>query len=252
MHDRLQALSGREVEVLRLLLAGHDAKSVARLLSLSVHTVNDRLRNARRKLGVSSSREAARLLAQKEQQRHDFFAPERFGVPAPLLQQHPRERETSGRVRPSFAWIAGGMLLMSLTTAALLFATGWGGDDQAELAPTSASPDTAMLLGPIDLMPIADTNRDGQVSTEEYRAFSEQGWGFAAQGRNEVRLGELDPLSRTAFVGITPDSDGVITRQAYIDAIPERFGMLDQNGDGVLSADELNGRAFQGPAPPLR
>src|SRR5262245_57702439 len=64
MQDDLQKLTDREKETLRLLLAGHDAKSAARFLGLSVHTVNERLRDARSKLGVSSSREAARRLAE--------------------------------------------------------------------------------------------------------------------------------------------------------------------------------------------
>ena len=66
MNHGLADLSERERETLRLLLAGHDAKSVARAQGLSVHTVNERLRDARRKLGVSSSRAAARLLAEAE------------------------------------------------------------------------------------------------------------------------------------------------------------------------------------------
>ncbi len=47
-------------------MRGHDAKSVARSLGLSVHTINERLREARRKMAVSSSREAARLLLEVE------------------------------------------------------------------------------------------------------------------------------------------------------------------------------------------
>ena len=62
MNDNVEGLSDRERETLRLLGRGHDAKSIAAALHLSVHTVNERLRAARRKLGVSSSREAARLL----------------------------------------------------------------------------------------------------------------------------------------------------------------------------------------------
>lgn len=54
--DDQVVLSAREKEALRLLLVGHDAKSIANTLGLSVHTINDRLRDARRKLGVSSSR----------------------------------------------------------------------------------------------------------------------------------------------------------------------------------------------------
>jgi DNA-binding CsgD family transcriptional regulator len=51
----------KEKETLRLLIGGHDAKSIARALGLSIQTVNERLRDARRKMAVTSSREAARL-----------------------------------------------------------------------------------------------------------------------------------------------------------------------------------------------
>src|SRR6218665_1750468 len=63
---RLLALSEKEKQTLRLIVRGHDAKSIARSLDLSVHTINERLRDARRKLAVSSSREAARLLLAAE------------------------------------------------------------------------------------------------------------------------------------------------------------------------------------------
>ncbi|WP_322963509.1 helix-turn-helix domain-containing protein [Sphingomonas fuzhouensis] len=60
------ALTDREKQTLRLIVRGHDAKSIARELNLSVHTINERLRDARRKLSVSSSREAARMLLEVE------------------------------------------------------------------------------------------------------------------------------------------------------------------------------------------
>jgi DNA-binding CsgD family transcriptional regulator len=66
MTPGLDALTEKEKDALRLLLRGHDAKSSARELGLSVHTVNERLREARRKLGVTSSREAARRLLAEE------------------------------------------------------------------------------------------------------------------------------------------------------------------------------------------
>lgn len=62
----LDTLTDREKATLRLIVRGHDAKSAARALDLSVHTINERLRAARRKLAVSSSREAARLLFEAE------------------------------------------------------------------------------------------------------------------------------------------------------------------------------------------
>ncbi len=60
------ALTDKELEILRLLAAGHTVKSIAAELGRSESSINERLRDARRKTGVSSSRELARLLdAQK-------------------------------------------------------------------------------------------------------------------------------------------------------------------------------------------
>lgn len=63
---KVSALTERERQVLRLLARGHDIKSAARDLSISTSAVSDRLRQARRKLGVSTSREAARVLTTHE------------------------------------------------------------------------------------------------------------------------------------------------------------------------------------------
>lgn len=71
---RFDGLLEREKQVLRLLWEGHDAKGVARTLDLSTNVVNERLRDVRRKLGVPSSREAARLLAW-----HEGTAPKSVG-----------------------------------------------------------------------------------------------------------------------------------------------------------------------------
>lgn len=68
MTQGCEALTEREKQTLRLIVRGHDAKSTARELGLSVHTINERLRDARRKLAVSSSREAARKLLEAEGQ----------------------------------------------------------------------------------------------------------------------------------------------------------------------------------------
>lgn len=65
-NDGFRELTEKEKQTLRMLVRGHDAKSIARGLGLSVHTIHERLRAARRKLSVSSSREAARLLLEAE------------------------------------------------------------------------------------------------------------------------------------------------------------------------------------------
>jgi DNA-binding CsgD family transcriptional regulator len=111
------ALTEREKTTLRLLLAGHDAKSIARELGLSVHTVNERLRDARRKLGVASSREAARRLARIEAADPQKLGDAPFGVSpawASMASLDAPER------RPHrLAWLSGGMLIMSLLIAAV-------------------------------------------------------------------------------------------------------------------------------------
>jgi len=65
-HSVFTALTDKELEILHLLTAGHTVKSIAVRLGRSEASINERLRDARRKTGVGSSRELARLLdAQK-------------------------------------------------------------------------------------------------------------------------------------------------------------------------------------------
>lgn len=62
----LSRLNHAEKRVLRLLGEGHTAKSIATALDTTPAAVNERLREARRKTGVGSSRELARLLKAQE------------------------------------------------------------------------------------------------------------------------------------------------------------------------------------------
>jgi DNA-binding CsgD family transcriptional regulator len=108
----------RERDVLRLLVRGHDAKSIARALGLSIHVVNERLRDSRRRLGVSSSREAARLLAGHE--GDDFLGNKEFdlGIEAPARAAVGRpDRRTAGAWRPLH--LAAGAAVMILLIIAL-------------------------------------------------------------------------------------------------------------------------------------
>lgn len=114
------ALTNREKATLRLLLAGHDAKSIARELGLSVHTVNERLRDARRKLGAASSREAARRLAESEAALPQNLGDSAIGgraSPPSMVSPDQADRRSQGLHR--LAWLSGGMLIMSLLIAAV-------------------------------------------------------------------------------------------------------------------------------------
>lgn len=79
MPEGYDSLTDKEKETLRLVVRGHDAKSMARQLSLSVHTINERLRAARRKLEVTSSREAARLVFEYEGAAPKMTVPKQLG-----------------------------------------------------------------------------------------------------------------------------------------------------------------------------
>jgi len=118
LSEPLKSLSERERETLRLLLAGHDAKSIARTLGVSVHTVNDRLREARRKFGVSSSREAARLLAQAESEHPKNLAPTNLGMARQEIETQQTMRTGLGMgIGHGLWWIAGGLLVLLATIA---------------------------------------------------------------------------------------------------------------------------------------
>ena len=118
-----QALSDREKAVLRLLAQGHDAKSSARQLDISVNAVNERLRSARRKLDVTSSREAARLLASAEQPAPNSLGDKKIGLAVPGAAGEARPHNSKGANR-SFALAVGGICTMSFVILiAMLAAT---------------------------------------------------------------------------------------------------------------------------------
>lgn len=126
LEDGYTALTEREKETLRLMARGHDAKSLARHFELSVHTIHERLRNARRKMAVSSSREAARLLLDREegqaatphsQSRGDT---EMGAAPGPDRTADREELKRASKIRPLRIWALGGVLAMSLALVAAL------------------------------------------------------------------------------------------------------------------------------------
>ncbi len=63
---KVAALSQRQKEILRLISKHLQAKEVARLLNISERTVKTHTNAARKRLGVATSRDAARLLIQHE------------------------------------------------------------------------------------------------------------------------------------------------------------------------------------------
>lgn len=118
----IEVLSESEKAVLRRLAHGHDVKSAAGELGISVHAVNERLRTARRKLAVSSSREAARLLAAAELQAPNSPVDKKIGVAVPGGQLEAQSQESVGAKR-TFALAMGGLCTMLLVIMIAMFAT---------------------------------------------------------------------------------------------------------------------------------
>ena len=111
----LQKLTPRQMEILRLLQGGFDTKSIARELDISVHTVTEHLREARRSLGVSNSREAARMLAQAETGPPNYMGATKIGVGGPAVTISPVEQSSTKR------WLVtiGAAIMILLATVAL-------------------------------------------------------------------------------------------------------------------------------------
>lgn len=153
-----QSLTEKEKQTLRLIVRGHDAKSIARNLGLSVHTINERLRDARRKMAVSSSRQAARFLLEAEgdgglSTLPDFSRDNRIGEDAVGFggDQSTAPINGAGRVnRPP--WIGIGVLVMTLVLGLLILTT-W--------APVASTPPAAEAVqsAPTPDSQVVDTAR---------------------------------------------------------------------------------------------
>jgi DNA-binding CsgD family transcriptional regulator len=120
MTTGLSALTAKEKEALRLLGQGHDAKSIARHLGLSVHTINERLRDARRKLATGSSREAARLLIAAEAPKNSLDMALGAAMP-PASAQSALHQPAARTPRTRPGWQTGAVAMtFALSLAAIL------------------------------------------------------------------------------------------------------------------------------------
>ena len=163
-----QALSEKEKQTLRLMVRGHDAKSMARHLGLSVHTVNERLRDARRKLEVSSSREAARRLLDTEGDDPQNLADKRIGevTPARDMGQNAASGTGHGRTQRRADVIAG-VVIMSIVVGVLALSLLSGGTAPSATSHVSSSGGTAA--------PLAVSESAAVRSAREWLVLGDQG-----------------------------------------------------------------------------
>jgi len=220
--DGIGTLTEKEKQTLRLIVRGHDAKSTAQSLNLSVHTINERLRDARRKMAVSSSREAARILFEAEGERSAPPTPElsgdtQIGEDAP--SSAPDQDEAPGKgVGPAHRRPAMliGVLVMTLALALLaLLAVPQGA------SPTPSPTDSATTANPA----VVETARtwlallDQSRWDESYRLT-----GKAFRKANSVQL--WTAASNKARVPLGGMLSRVLDSQQYFNAPPEGYQVV--------------------------
>ena len=188
MSEGYQTLTEKEKQTLRLVVRGYDAKSLARRLGISVHTVNERLRHARRKMEVSSSREAARMLLDKESSSPDFLAYKQMGeAESALGVRHELAPDDGLKATNRFAWIIGGMLIMSLILATLALSSVTQVAEQATGRPQITPAEAAV--------PGAAVDADVAQSARRWLALVDEGrwddsWDAAGQAFKELNTSE--------------------------------------------------------------
>lgn len=183
-------LSEKEKQTLRLILRGHDAKSAARELGLSVHTINERLRDARRKLGVTSSREAARRLLAEEGETPETLGDKALGdAPSGALAAG---RTASATRRPLVLAMIG-VLAMSLVLAALFLPGAFSSQGPLSLL-TPAPAISAAAAAQSEAAGAARAAEDFLVLVDESR------WAdsYAATGEEFRRLNTLERWSEVS------------------------------------------------------
>ena len=202
----IAALSEKEKQTLRLIVRGHDAKSTARSLGLSVHTINERLRDARRKMTVSSSREAARLLLQAEGCGVDRSYPQYVGdngigedAAGPAADQG--ATPTTGKHRSSrYPWTIIGVISMTLVLSllALTFAPQTATPSLPAPAAPRVTPNSAVVDAARQWLGLLDQGRwdDSYAATgASFRSLNTAAVWAAASERVRAPLGAV--ISRT-------------------------------------------------------
>ena len=190
------ALTDKERETLRLILHGHDAKSMARELDLSVHTVNERLRNARRKLDVTSSKEAARLLFEEEADDPQFLGHKSLGDAAdPAATDTSR---TSGRGMSPRLVVTGVLAMIAILAAAALLTPGAAPDTGAIAMEAQEGEAQAAALEFLEMLDADDWDGTYAVTASSFReANSVELWTSVSEG---VR-GELGAFVSRQYLG---------------------------------------------------
>jgi DNA-binding CsgD family transcriptional regulator len=205
-------LNTRELEVLRLLAAGHTIKTIAALIGSTETAINERLRAARRKTGIGSSRELARLLeAQKIWDRKIDLSP-----PGDAANSQPQPAQ-AGRT-----WSKGTIIMtlaLPLTAIGLAVAMATATPQSPATAAIPAASRASPLVGSwaLDVSRIPETERPQRV-TMTFRQ--------APDGRWTTLVEIVAPDGSSQHAESTAATDGVPVpiagSMAFIDTVALR------------------------------
>ena len=222
MADGLADLTDKEKEALRLLLAGHDAKSSAAELDISVHTLNDRLRNARRKLGVTSSREAARVLGDAEEATPQTPAHKPLGVgETPDRNDDGGIAEANERNGSASAWRKNGVLIMACTStilaaAAIAISFNAGSDAESGVSPTGSDDGSFAASPPLQ-------SSEAEAAALEWLALVDAGDAEGSRGMAaEALRQQIGPQFWEFGVALRRNNFGVVVNRRLVSV--ERTG----------------------------
>jgi DNA-binding CsgD family transcriptional regulator len=219
-------LSAAERTALNLLAQGHTAKSIANLTDRSVGAVNESLREARRKTGVGSSRELARMFAAQEN-RDEFIGMAPVSAADPKL--HPPVA-LRGRL-----WK--GAMLMSVLLAGAFAAIALVTQPQSQPKPMSPAPAAVLAV-------VQDTPSPRDLHDRIAAEPRDPAWAPAT----EAKLARWF-ASRPAIAGIT----GPVTVHCG-STMCEAFGSYpsDTPADRTNAAwSEIQGKPFRDAIAPL-
>lgn len=225
-------LTDKEKETLRLLLRGHDAKSSARALGLSVHTVNERLRDARRKLGVTSSREAARIVLAADTNAPDTLGDKPLGdAPAAGIAADNGASTTGQQAKPRFALSLIGVTAMSVLLAALLLPA----------SPLSVLP--AELAGGVDVADVSAEMTPARAA-DQFLALLDEGRWAESYAMTSAEFRRLNTLAVWSEVSqrVRPPLGEALTRDViageYVPAPPSGYQTVKLHTRYASGADQ--------------
>lgn len=238
------ALNAAERDLLLLLGQGHTAKSIATLKGLSEHAVNERFRSARRKTGIGSSREIARLLAAQEN-RDDFIdlvepAASAASVEGP--DAHRRASSSRWRLPMAAAVLLAAAILAQQTSvpperplppaAAAIFA-------RPEPAPDLAALHAEIASGPAD--PAWSTDTEAALSRIYHHATDPTGALATLDITCSATLCEVLGVSREGLTG--PD---VVALTEAVQSRATNQAVRALNLDSVVQSFHSNGQGETG------